>query len=346
MEKEIRPKISVIIPVYNVEQYITACIESVIDQTYRDWELILIDDGSLDNSGSICDILALRDKRINVVHKVNEGVSATRNLGLKMATGDYITFIDGDDYIERDFFENAIRFVLKYNADVYISGAVEEFWKSDAIIKKNIYTNKYPQKTYTGKALLEANRHDFPTICISSPWCKLYKRVYTEDSKAVFPMEMNRGEDAWFNLMIIENCDSFVFDSGVYYHYRRENSNSLYSRYCSNLYDVFQRLYQYRKMLLERKKCSVTACEEYDFHYVSNILASISHFFQFRNKNTFHDRLEIIKRVSRDDCLKTISLSSFFAKDRVVIWLLKNRAYYPLYFLYSLRYMKKNKKRI
>ena len=100
--------VSIIVPIYNVEQYISKCIESILAQTYRDFELILVDDGSPDNCGKICDEYAKQDSRVHVIHQENKGVSAARNAGISLAKGEYISFIDGDDYVEKDFFERII----------------------------------------------------------------------------------------------------------------------------------------------------------------------------------------------------------------------------------------------
>lgn len=100
--------ISVIVPVYNVEKYLRRCVESIMSQTYKEIEILLIDDGSTDDSGRICDDLALKDRRIHVFHKENGGVSSARNLGIERACGDYICFVDSDDWIDIDYFENAI----------------------------------------------------------------------------------------------------------------------------------------------------------------------------------------------------------------------------------------------
>lgn len=99
------PLISVIVPIYNVEKYLARCVDSIVNQTYKDFELILVDDGSPDNSGKICDEYAKKDSRIKVVHKKNGGLSDARNAGMAVATGEYISFIDSDDYVSDDFFE-------------------------------------------------------------------------------------------------------------------------------------------------------------------------------------------------------------------------------------------------
>ena len=102
-------KVSIIIPVYNVEKYLQRCIESVLQQTYKDIEVVLVDDGSTDNSGNNCDLWSEKDKRIKVIHKVNGGLSSARNAGCRVATGDYILFLDSDDYLSSDCVSKLIK---------------------------------------------------------------------------------------------------------------------------------------------------------------------------------------------------------------------------------------------
>ena len=110
--------ISVIIPIYNVEQYLKECLESVINQTYRNLEIILVDDGSKDKSGKICDEYKNKDERIKVVHKENGGLSDARNAGMKIATGKYIQFIDSDDFIDKDMIETLYNLIIENEADI------------------------------------------------------------------------------------------------------------------------------------------------------------------------------------------------------------------------------------
>jgi glycosyltransferase involved in cell wall biosynthesis len=119
MEKQ--PLISVIVPVYNVEKYLPECIESIKDQTYKNIEVLLIDDGSTDSSGQICDEAAKKDNRIKVIHKENQGISHTRNTGLSKCTGDYLTFIDSDDYVTNDYVEYLFNQIEKTGADLSIA---------------------------------------------------------------------------------------------------------------------------------------------------------------------------------------------------------------------------------
>ena len=118
--------ITVIVPIYNVEKYLKRCIESILNQTFKDFELLLLNDGSTDSSGKICDIYASKDNRIVVRHKKNQGVSTTRNLGIDIAKGEYITFIDSDDWIEKDYLEKMYSKIKEMNVPLLITGYIEE----------------------------------------------------------------------------------------------------------------------------------------------------------------------------------------------------------------------------
>ena len=127
--------ISIIVPIYNVEKYLKKCIDSIINQTYKNLEIILVDDGSPDNCGKICDEYAKKDNRIKVIHKENGGVSSARNVGVENATGEYIGFVDSDDYIEKDMYEVLINNLKKENADISIISNYE-------VYKNKIIENK------------------------------------------------------------------------------------------------------------------------------------------------------------------------------------------------------------
>ena len=119
-------KISIIIPIYNSEKYLTHCLDSILKQTYQDFEVILVNDGSTDNSAKICDNYTITDARFKVIHKQNQGVSIARNTGISYAKGEYISFIDSDDWIENDYLKNMIN-VADSSSDIIISGAICDY---------------------------------------------------------------------------------------------------------------------------------------------------------------------------------------------------------------------------
>ena len=126
MGKE-QPKISIIIPVYNVESYIRECLESLINQTYQNLEIILVDDGSTDSSGEICDIYCKKDKRIIVIHKANGGLVSARKAGLRIATGEYATYVDSDDWIDVNTYEELMHLAFKYNPDIIAFDFIKQY---------------------------------------------------------------------------------------------------------------------------------------------------------------------------------------------------------------------------
>ena len=124
MEIFMSKKISVIVPVYNVEQYLYKCIDSILSQSFQDFELILVNDGSIDNSARICDEYAQNDKRIRVIHKENGGVSQARNVAISLAIGEYIAFVDSDDYVLPNMYENLVSTAINTNADIVKCGFI------------------------------------------------------------------------------------------------------------------------------------------------------------------------------------------------------------------------------
>lgn len=194
--------LSIIIPVYNTEKTLYRCIDSIINQSYRDWELLLIDDGSTDYSATICDNYTLQDKRIKVFHKSNEGVSAARNVGLKHAKGEWITFVDSDDYVKRDYLKNLLSHT-SVTVDLVVSYA-------EVHDENGFKVERYPSKLVTNE--------NFDTIFIendmnwhTSPWSKLYKRKIIEENHLRFCKGMHIGEDAVFLFPICFALIGFIY---------------------------------------------------------------------------------------------------------------------------------------
>ena len=189
--------ISVIVPVYNTEKYLRRCIDSVLAQTYTDFELLLIDDGSKDSSGTICDEYAAQDARVRVFHKENGGVSSARNLGLDNAQGEWITFVDSDDYIEENFLKS---FERKLDADIVIGNAV--------VLKSHIGTKihlKYiPLGFYFDIRQILCDH--MQELNLRSPWGKLYRTNIISDLK--FNESIHLGEDTLFNLCCFQRITS------------------------------------------------------------------------------------------------------------------------------------------
>ena len=203
--------ISVIIPVYNVEKYLAKCIESILCQTFTDWELILIDDGSIDQSGKICDQYAYKDSRIKVTHKKNEGVSRARNTGIALAQGEYICFIDSDDWIAPTYLQDFK--AQEQQCDFYFSGALYDTY--DKVYSYKKYTEKYCQNRY------EIRDEFFNQDLLSNgyPWGKLYKTQIIKDNKLRFNENLTINEDHIFVFQYFSCINTLYITNTAGYHY-------------------------------------------------------------------------------------------------------------------------------
>lgn len=331
--------ISVVVPVYNVEDYLSTCIESVLKQTYKNFELVLVDDGSKDRSSEICDMYALRDNRIKVIHKINEGVSKARNIGIINSMGDYITFLDSDDYIDSVFLEQALSKMITYKTDAYVSGIKMENWKNQKIDSTIVYGLKQ-DGIFTVKQLLEKWEKDYPQICICGPWCKLYKREILVENNILFDEKMNLGEDTYFNLEVLKYLNNIYFDSNAFYHYRRTERESLYGKFCEDIYYIHQKVYgRMEKLMLDLK------CVTMDYFYsklVGMYLNCITHYYVFSHKTTKDMKKEIIKTISKNSIFKNIMINKVEGKkNKVLVFLIKHKLLMPVYWVYNLQFWRR-----
>ena len=200
-----KPLVSIIVPCYKVEQYLPVCIESILNQSYSDWELILVDDGSPDRSGEICDQYAAKDERIRVIHKQNAGVAAARNSGVELATGDYATYLDGDDYLHPDCLRELVRIAEGQHADIVQCGYVRG---NDTIFPPS--EQKETVKEYTNHSVFAA---DVAKIIV---WGKLYRMDILKDIRIP---EGRYFEDDLVTWRWYYAADRIVVTSHPYYYY-------------------------------------------------------------------------------------------------------------------------------
>lgn len=212
------PLITIIIPCYNVEQYLPKCIDSILTQSYTNLEIILVDDGSPDNCGAICDNYAKRDSRIRVIHKTNGGLSDARNTAIDTSRGDYITFIDSDDFIAPDYVECLYNLIKRYNAQIAIT-TFYWFYEKDTPILSNIKKGKQPKVLTRDEALTEMfYQKSFDTAACG----KLYLRSLFENVR--YPKGLLY-EDLATTYRLINKCSKVAFvDYKSYFYLLRNNS--------------------------------------------------------------------------------------------------------------------------
>lgn len=212
-------KISVIVSIYNVQTYVEKAVHSISNQTYTNLEIILVDDGATDNSGKICDELAAEDSRIKVIHKPNGGLSSARNEGVKFATGEYIAFVDGDDWIDEDMYKDMLGAILKHDADIAVCNYKE-------IGKKGIRDTSTDEITvFEGRETLKIFIEEDERYQIqNAAWNKLYKRSLMGDLR--FP-EGKLFEDIVYTTKLLAKSGKAVYVNKAYYNYIFDRSDSI-----------------------------------------------------------------------------------------------------------------------
>lgn len=228
------PKISVIIPIYNVEKYISMCLSSVIDQTLFDIEIICVDDGTKDDSCNIVEAFEKMDYRVKLIHKKNGGLSSARNAGLEIATGDYVWFIDSDDYIENRACERLYLEIIEDKPDIIVFGANTfpvmpwvDPWVATSLSPR---TCKYANIDII-KALFSENG------AVPYVWRNCFNREFLDKNSLVFNEDVKFGEDTIFQFEAFSCASSLTFISDKLYNYRHYRPGSLMNQYNNNQYE-------------------------------------------------------------------------------------------------------------
>lgn len=303
-------KISIIVPVYKTEQYLDRCVESIVNQTYKNLEIILVDDGSTDNCTAMCDKWAEKDNRIKVIHKENGGVSSARNAGIDIASGEYIGFVDGDDWIDTDMYD----FLMSHFDD------------DTDIVRcsyRKVYENSDTEEIVNDGSIKKMKADDFLIDLIldnalnSNCWCKLYRKSVIGDIR--FPAGIKIGEDHLFNYNVIKNSRSIVACRSSKYNYliRLNSITNVENNIVSWLQNI-----EMHKSIFEKELHS-SACSAAATAYANWVLDAIglcvkagnfgSEYAQLNNelKQSFH----LLKKINLNRKLKfKLYIARFFRK--------------------------------
>lgn len=246
-----QPLISVIVPIYMIDRYVGLCIESILNQTYKNLEIILVDDGSKDRCPEICDLYKRKDERIKVIHKPNGGLVSARKAGLQQSNGEYVSYVDGDDWIGPGFIEGLYTAASTSNADMVCAGFTRDLFSRSAS-----FTNTLPSGIYEGEKLTELRKNMASTGIYFRPgistyvWNKLFKREILLDPQIRVDNRISIGEDGAVAYPALLSCSRVAVIDNVAYHYRqREDSmlkqNSGYSAEAQKLRYLYDYLMQW-----------------------------------------------------------------------------------------------------
>lgn len=289
------PSISIIVPVYRAEKVLHYCIDSILNQKFTDFELILVDDGSPDSSGKICDEYAEKDMRVRVIHKQNGGVSSARNIGIEAARGEYICFVDSDDYLESNYLKELIETKRKYpDFDNIWCGfyTVRDYYKNK---KETVVAEK--DKNYSFY-----NLSGIMDLCekwfVQMPWNKLYKTKTIVENSIVFPPELSLGEDYIFNLRYLgcTNGKIVVINKSLY-DYLRDGKESLDNKYYPNLLDIYRRLNSETEKYAQKWKLSEEQISKMYNSFFFRLETVLRNTFNENNKSSLRTKLKYNNRI-------------------------------------------------
>lgn len=309
------PKISVIVPVYKVEEYLHRCVDSILSQSFTDFELILVDDGSPDNCGKICDEYAQKDSRVRVFHKPNGGVSSARNLGLDNVQGEWVTFIDSDDYVDSDYLSDLIFYQEQGNVEfVAICNCIKEG---------------------TGATHVNLKKEDFDLLLCKyrfskylAPWGKLFKYDVIKHINLKFDTKMHLGEDVIFVLTYLLNISKLelIYSNKYFYEQRNESLTKTRNSYEPQLYwnNVFNQLVNTLINQLHLSQVSIDLLRIWQLSSIEHLINAIN---ELPNRKDRLNRLSDIDWTIYNKYKQVVSW-----KEKILVCLLKHR----MFFLYDI----------
>lgn len=302
--------ISVIVPVFNVEKYINQCIDSILNQTYHDIEIILVDDGSTDSSGKICDEYQKKDNRIIVIHKSNGGLSSARNAGVEIATGEYISFIDSDDWVENDFLESLYNCCIMYQAEIAVCRIQKR-------VEENQETQEYENFTecWSGRLAVENRVLKEKIYCIqTSVWNKLYSREIIKDMS--FP-EGKYYEDIVYSTQAMLNSERVAYTNDALYNYRQDRPGSIMNEGFNTRAITDELPLMYERNLLIRQAGLVDVADLVDRNYCIRVIEIARQLFNSKrisDKKLYYKKCKLYFKLVYKRCSHKYFSAVDFAK--------------------------------
>lgn len=320
--------LSIIVPIYNIEQFLEQCIDSILSQSFTDFELILVNDGSTDSCGDICDRYAARDKRVRVIHKENGGLVSARKAGLSAAGGTYVSYVDGDDWIDRDMYRYMIYNAQTYNCDLVMCDVEHEHHAR----KIRDLTGKTLETGYYGRKELEEKI--FPIMLYGGTfyhfgiypviWNKLFRRDMLLKHQFAIDDNIKTGEDAACVYPYFLEINSMYFMKDQYLYHYRHSSVQMTVAYDENSFERFKSLY---KFFNNSNLAESQYSHQLDFYYANSVKTLISNELKSENKIPFARKLknisDIIRFSNSQGFINRINIDDFPAKHHLYFKLFK-----------------------
>lgn len=342
-----KPEISIIVPIYNVEQYLERCLKSLLEQTFHNIEMIAVNDGSTDSSLSILKEYAEKDWRIKIIDQPNGGVSAARNVGIKAANGNYIGFVDPDDWVDKEMYEALLTAAKESTADVVMCSYVREFGthskeKDFKVPEKLVYVNDDVKSKVMRRLVGPINeevRNPELLDAWGTVWSKLYRANLLKDNEILFTdlSIIGTNEDSLFNIQALFYARRFLFLNKPFYHYWRSNNSSVTFGYKPNLMEQWFNLYEIIEGFLKEKKLQEEFFIALNNRRCMNIMGLGLNTLSDNNHSSLSDKVRKLKTVINDERIKRsfqkLELSFFPGVWRAFYFCAKTRSAIGLYIM-------------
>lgn len=331
------PLISVIVPVYNIETYLRECLDSVVGQSYKNLEIILIDDGSTDSSGAICDEYARNDARVRVIHQSNHGLPYTRNVGMDAASGEWIAFPDADDWLEPDAYSKLVSVINgeAADADIIIYDICREFREESkrtglgvpgGMIEGELLdacrVAPFYKLIYRGKVI---------RFTIFAAWNKLYRREFLRSKGLRFRPEVKKGEDLVFSADMLNDAQKIYYKDEVLYHHRIISS-SWDNRYRPDMVEQVRLQLAALAEIIERRKLPDRVRAMFQCYTSTRLYTCMRQYlFHPDNPHTPKERMREFIEVANSEpfasAIANADLSYMSAQEKLFVWLMRHRQY-------------------
>lgn len=301
--------ISIIVPIYNVEKYLARCIESLIAQTYTQLEIILVNDGSRDSSLEICQEYAARDSRIVVIDKENEGVAIARNTGIDRAKGEYVAFIDPDDWVEAEMYGSLLNQIKKWQSPICLCNFYKDT-KRRSVPKLFEFKDEILKDEEIQEQLIN-NMIGMPDLLpkyvyvMGSVWRGLYSRNFLNENDLRFVPKLTIMEDLVFMVQVLLKCHKVAIDQGVWYHYVQHASSTLHS-YNGQLWEDQLVVYELLEESMAKANLEEKMRNRLDIRYIGMVLTAIKNETYTRKEGDLKDTISNIKGIFNDQTLKDV----------------------------------------
>lgn len=341
-----KPKVSVIVPVYNVENYLGRCMESLLNQTLKEIEIILVDDGSPDKCPQMCNEYVKQDCRVKVVHKANAGLGYARNSGIEVASGEYIAFVDSDDYVDKNAYQIMYDEALKVNADYVCCGykRIQNgscVWKyiGETENKSDLFKDEDCMDFLKGMIGTDNSNPRFSHFDFAV-WHGIYRRKIFVDFHINFCSERDLiSEDIVFHLDFIPRCKTIRLIPNSFYNYCL-NEGTLTTKYKEGRFEAIFNLYKYIEFFVkenEDKRMKENVDERLDAFFFDKVNSTLSYESIYNKRNPLRTIRGICNDKNVRALLKRIAMSKLDRKKQIICCLMKYRLSFIIYWIFKLK---------